>query len=54
MSFYSARQNFENARATGDQAIQQLAEGLIQLTKGIEDDLNKLHRKIEDVERRVR
>jgi hypothetical protein len=47
MGYVTARQTFESAKSkTDDSAVQALADGLIQLSKAIEDDLSKLKSEI--------
>jgi protoporphyrinogen oxidase len=54
MGYVGARGNFESAKSkTDDPAIQELAEGLRQLARAIEDDLNKLEREIRTAASRV-
>jgi hypothetical protein len=47
MGYVGARDSFENAKSkTNDPAIQDLAEGLRQLARAIEDDIRKLERRL--------
>jgi hypothetical protein len=47
MGYISARSSFENAKSkTNDLAIQELAEGLRQLARAVEDDIKKLQQAV--------
>jgi hypothetical protein len=55
MGYPTARQNFESAKGqTNDPAIQQIADGLVQLSRAIESDLNKLDRELSAVKSKLR
>ena len=46
MGYITARQTFENVKkSTDDKALQDLADGLIQLSRAIEEDLKKVKHK---------
>jgi uncharacterized coiled-coil protein SlyX len=54
MGYSSARQKFESAKASAqDSAIHNLAEGLVDLARAIEDDINKLERQLQTITNRV-
>jgi len=54
MSYVMSRQSFESAKQmTDDEAIQTLAEGLISLSRAIENDLNKQDRDLAAIKRKV-
>ena len=56
MGYVSARNNFQNAKNTSDnnQALQNLADGLIDLSRAIESDINKLERELSSIKSRLR
>jgi len=55
MGYPTARQNFESAKGkTDDPAIQEIADGLIQLSRAIESDFNKLERELSGIESKLR
>ena len=54
MGYVGARSSFESAKSkTNDAAIQDLAEGLRQLARAVEDDIRKLERELSAVKSRV-
>lgn len=54
MGYATARQNFETAKSSDNYAIQQIAEGLVQLSRAIENDFNKMERELKSIESKVR
>ena len=54
MGYVTARQNFESAKSANDHAIQQIAEGLVQLSRAIENDFNKLEREVNAIKSKLR
>jgi len=54
MGYATARQNFENAKSADNDAIRQIAEGLVQLSRAIESDFNKIEREVKDVKSKLR
>lgn len=55
MGYVGARGSFEGAKSkTNDPAIEDLAEGLRQLARAVEDDINKLEREIKSIASRIR
>ena len=55
MGYVTARQNFESAKSESDNlAIQEIADGLVQLSRAIESDFNKLEREISDIRGKLR
>ncbi len=47
MGFSAARTSFENAKSNSQQeAMLQLAEGLIQLSRAIQNELEEIHREV--------
>jgi hypothetical protein len=54
MGYATARQNFENAKSADDHAIRQIADGLVQLSRAIESDFNKLEREISSIQSKLR
>ncbi len=47
MGYVGARSSFESAKTvSNDKAIQLLADGLVQLSRAIQNDLEKLQREI--------
>jgi hypothetical protein len=54
MGYIGARDSFEKAiEKTKDPAIKELAEGLIDLSRAIEDDIGKLEREVKNIKSRV-
>lgn len=54
MSFYSARQKFETAKSSSqNQAMDALADGLMDLARAIEQELHDLKREVDTVKSRV-
>jgi hypothetical protein len=55
MGYPTARSNFEGARGkTDDPAIQDIADGLVQLSRAIESDFNKLERELSAIKSKLR
>jgi hypothetical protein len=55
MGYPTARQSFEGAKSeTNDPAIQEIAEGLIQLSRAMESDFNKLEREVSAIKSKLR
>ena len=51
MTYVAARGKFDSVKtSSNDDAIQNLAEGLRLLTRGIEDDFTKVHREIKQIQ----
>ncbi len=47
MGYPTARQNFESAKGqTNDEAIRQIAQGLVELSRAIEEQLKKIEREV--------
>jgi hypothetical protein len=55
MGYVSARDKFENVqKMSNDTALRNLAEGLIELSRSLEDDLRKIKSEIDDLDRKIR
>lgn len=55
MGYVGARSDFDSAKSkTNDPAIQDIAEGLRQLARAVEDDIKKLEREIKSIASRIR
>jgi hypothetical protein len=55
MGYVGARTSLESAKtASKDDAIQQLSDGLVQLSRAIQNDLEKLQREMHTVASRIR
>lgn len=55
MGYVTARDKFETVqRMADDAALRNLAEGLIELSRSLEEDLRKIRSEIDDLDRKIR